>query len=243
MEVRQLIRRLALENPWGARRIHAELSKLGIEVSLATVSRYLLKRPPDPVRRQNWRTFLRNHRDAIAAMDFFVVPTVRFQLLYAWFVLDHDRRQVIHFNVTTNPTASWVIQQLREAFPSDNALPFLLYDRDSTFSAEVTATIRSLGTEPVRTAYRSPWQNPFAERWVGTCRRELLDHVVVLGEPHLRRLLTDYVSYYNADRVHTRLEDSPDGRPCEARPSPSATLVALPRVGGLHHRYAWRQAA
>jgi len=209
-EVRQLIRRMALENPWGARRIHAELAKLGIRVSLATVSRYLPKRPPDPVRRQNWRTFLRNHRDAIAAMDFFVVPTVRFQLLYAWFVLDHDRRRVIHFNVTTNPTALWVIQQLREAFPSDNALPFLLYDRDSIFSAEVTATIRSLGTEPVRTAYRSPWQNPFAERWVGTCRRELLDHVII---------------------------------PSEGRLSPNATVVGLPRVGGLHHRYTWRETA
>ena len=125
-------------------------------------------------------------------MDFFVVPTVRFQLLNVWFVLDHDRRRLIHFNVTTNPTASWVTQQLREAFPSDNALLFLLYDRDSIFSVEVTATIRSLGTEPLRTAYRSPWQNPFAERWVGTCRRELLDHVVVLSERHLRRLLAEW---------------------------------------------------
>ena len=234
---------MALENSWGARRIHAELAKLGIEVSLATVSRYLPKRRPDPVRRQNWLTFLRNHGDAIAAMDFFVVPTVRFRLLYVWFVLDHDRRRVIHFNVTANPTASWVSQQLREAFPSDNALPFLIYDRDSIFSAEVTATIRSLGTEPVRTAFRSPWQNPFAERWIGTCRRELLDHAVVLSERHLRRLLTDYVSYYNADRVHTRLEDSPDGRTCEASPSPGARVVALPRIGGLQHRYAWCQAA
>jgi transposase InsO family protein len=234
---------MALENTWGVRKIHAELAKLGIEVSLATVSRYLPKRRPDPVRRQNCLTFLRNHEAGIAAMDFFVVPTVRFRLLYAWFVLDHDRRRVIHFNVTTNPTALWVIQQLREAFPSDAALPFLVYDRDSIFSAEVTATIRSLGTEPVRTPYRSPWQNPFAERWVGTFRRELLDHVVVLGERHLRRLLEEYVDYYNAERVHTRLEDSPDGRPCEARISPSARVVALPRVGGLHHRYVWCEAA
>jgi putative transposase len=176
-------------------------------------------------------------------MDFFVVPTVRFELLYVWFVLDHNRRRVIHFNVTASPTARWAIQQLRETFPSDTAPPFLVYDRDSIFSAEVTAAIQRLGTEPVRTAYRSPWQNPFAERWVGTCRRELLDHVVVLGERHLRRLLADYVSYYNADRVHTRLEDSPDGRSSEARPSPSARVVALPRVGGLHHRYAWCKAA
>jgi putative transposase len=131
-EVRELIRRMALENPWGARKIHAELAKLGIEVSLATVSRYLPKRALDPVRRQNWLTFLRNHEDAIAAMDFFVVPTVCFQLLYVWFGLDHDRRRLIQFNVTTSPTACWTIQQLREAFPLDAALPFLVYDRDAT---------------------------------------------------------------------------------------------------------------
>jgi transposase InsO family protein len=136
-----------------------------------------------------------------------------------------------------------VVQQLREAFPSDAALPFLLYDRDSIFSAKVTATIRNLGLEPIRTAYRSPWQNPFAERWVGTCRRELLDHVIVLGEKHLRRLLGEYVNYYNVERVHTALRDSPDGRPTEKRPSPSAKPVALPRMGGLHHRYAWCKAA
>jgi transposase InsO family protein len=242
-DVRELIRRMALENPWGARKIHAELAKLGIEVSLATVSRYLPKRSPDPARRQKWRTFLRNHKDAIAAMDFFVVPTARFRLLYVWFVLDHDRRRLIHFNVTASPTARWVMQQLREAFPWDDGLPFLIYDRDSIFSAEVTATIRNLGIEPVRTAYRSPWTNAFAERWIGSCRRELLDHVIVLGERHLRRLLAEYVAYYNAERVHTSLRDSPAGRSSENRPSPSAKVVALPRVGGLHHRYAWCEAA
>jgi hypothetical protein len=161
---------MALENPWGARKIHAELAKLGIEVSLATVSRYLPKRPPDPVRRQNWLTFLRNHKDAIAAMDFFVVPTVRFQLLYVWFVLDHDRRRLIHFNVTTSPTARWAIQQLREAFPSDTTLPFLVYDRDSIFSADVTTAIRNLGIEPVRTAYRSPWRRVGCWRGAGRWR-------------------------------------------------------------------------
>jgi hypothetical protein len=138
--------------------------------------------------------------------------------------------------------ASLTIQQLREAFPSDTALPFLVYDRDSIFSADVTAAIRNLGIEPVRTAYRSPWQNPFAERWVGTCRREILDHVIVLGERHLRRLLADYVANYNVERAHTGLGDSPKGRPREARPSPSAK-VALTRVGGLHHQYAWCKAA
>ena len=242
-EVRELIRRMALENPWGARKIHAELEKLGVTVSLATVSRYLPKRPPDPVRRQKWLTFLRNHKDAIAAMDFFVVPTVRFQLLYVWFALDHGRRRVLHFNVTANPTASWVIQQLREAFPGESAPGYLIHDNDSIFPAEVKEVIEHLGTEPKQTAYRSPWQNPFAERWVGICRRELLDHVVVLGERHLRRLLADYVDYYNVERVHTVLGDSPDGRPSEGRPSLSATVVSHPRVGGLHHRYTWCQAA
>jgi transposase InsO family protein len=242
-EVRELIRRLAFENGWGARKIHGELSKLGFTISLATVSRYLPKRPPDLGRRQRWITFLRNHQDAIAATDFFIVPNVSFQLLYVWFLIDHRRRRLIHFNVTTNPSARWVIQQLREAFPSDRTPRYLLLDRDSIFSPEVMAAIRGFGIDPMRAAYRSPWQNAIAERWVGTCRRELLDHVIVFGERHLRRLLADYVAYYNAERVHTRLGDSPKGRPIETRPSPTARLVALPRVGGLHHRYVWAEAA
>ncbi len=135
------------------------------------------------------------------------------------------------------------MQQPREAFPWDDALSFLLYDRDSIFSAEVTVTIRNLGSEPERTAYRSPWHNPSAERWFGTCRRELLDHVIVLGERDLRRLLAEFVAHYNAERVHTALRDSPDGRSTENWLSPSAKIVALPRVGGLHHRYAWCEAA
>jgi transposase InsO family protein len=243
LEVRDLIRRMARDNGWGARKIQAELEKLGFPIGLATVSRYLPKRTRDPGHQQRWMTFLRNHKDGIAAMDFFVVPTVRFQLLYAWFVIGHGRRRVLHFNITTHPVASWVIQQLREAFPGDRTPRFLLYDGDSIFSAEVTAALRRFGIEPVRTAYRSPWQNAFAERWVGTCRRELLDHVAVLGEGHLRRLLGDYVAYYNADRVHTRLRDAPAGRPTETRPSPGAEVIGLPRVGGLHRRYVWREAA
>jgi transposase InsO family protein len=176
-------------------------------------------------------------------MDFFVVPTVRFQLLYVWFVVDHGRRRILHFNVTTNPTAQWVIQQLREAFPGESAPGYLIYDNDSIFSAEVTEAIEQFQVRPKRTAYRSPWQNGTAERWVGSARRELLDHVIVLNERHLRRLLRDYLAYYNADRVHTRLGDAPAGRPTENRPSPDAQVVGLPRVGGLHHRYVWREAA
>ena len=176
-------------------------------------------------------------------MDFCIVPTVRFHLLYVWFVIDHRRRRLMHFNVTKHPSARWVIQQLREAFPSDRAPRYLLLDRDSIFPAEVMAAIRTFGIDPVRTAYRSPWQNAIAGRWVGTCRRELLDHVIVFAERHLRRLLADYVAYYNGERVHTRLGDSPEARPIEARPSPNARVVGLPRVGGLHHRYVWAEAA
>ncbi len=196
-----------------------------------------------PGRPKRLMTFLHNHRHAISALDFFVVPTVRFQLLYVWFVIDHERRRLLHFNVTPNPTACRVIQQLREAFPGDFAPRFLLYDRDSIFSAEVTATIRSFGIKPLRTAFRSPWQNGVAERCVGSCRRELLDQVIVLDDHHLRRLLAGYVAYYNAERVHTRLRDAPDGRPRATRPASTAKLVGLPRVGGLHHRYVWREAA
>jgi len=172
-EVQELIRRFAAENGWGARKIQAELEKLGFSVSLATVSRYLPKGFPVRQKPQNWRTFLRNHRDGIAAMDFFAVPTVGFRVLYVWFVLAHGRRQLMHFNVTANPTAPWVVQQLREAFPQASAPAYLVHDRDSIFSNKVREAIRSFGTEPVRTAYRSPWQNGIAERWVGTCRREL----------------------------------------------------------------------
>ncbi len=188
-------------------------------------------------------TFLRNHSDVIAAMDFFVVPTFRFRLLYVWFVIDHGRRRILHFNVTTNPTAQRVIQQLREAFPGESAPSYLIYDNDSIFSDRVRGAIEYLAMEPKRTAYRSPWQNGIAERWVGSARRELLDHVIVFNERHLRRLLRDYVAYYNAERVHTQLKDAPAGRSVETRPSPDARVAGLPRVGGLHHRYVWREAA
>jgi transposase InsO family protein len=242
-ELQTLIRRLAGENGWRARKIQAELEKLGFTVGLATVSRYLPKKAPDSGKQQRWMTFLRNHRDGITAMDFFVVPTVGFRLLYVWFIIDHGRRRIIHFNVTANPTAPWVIQQLREAFPYDSAPNYLIYDNDSIFSGQVTGAIRSFGIKPKRTGFQSPWQNGTAERWVGSARREMLDHVIVLNEQHLHRLLRDYVAYYNDERVHTRLRDAPKHRPVEARPSSTARVVGLPRVGGLHHRYTWREAA
>jgi transposase InsO family protein len=201
------------------------------------------KKPPNSGQQQRWGTFLENHRDVIAAMDFFVVPTVTFGLLYVWFVIDHGRRRIIHVNVTTNPTAEWVIQQLRESFPEDSAPDYLIFDNDSIFSASVSTSISSLGMKPMRTAYRSPWQNGVAERWVGSCKREIIDHVIVFNEDHLRRLLRDYVSYYNTDRVHTTLQDAPEGRDIECRPNQEAKVVGLRRVGGLHHRYLWQKAA
>ena len=242
-EVQELIVRMATENQWRARKIQAELSKLGIKVSLATASRYVPRTKPDPTQQQRWMTFLRNHKDVIAGMDFFVVPTVRFRLLYVWFVIDHGRRRILHFNVTENPTARWVIQQLRETFPDEPTHRYLIYDNDAIFSHAVTSAIKSFEINPKRTAFRSPWQNGTAERVVGSVRRELLDHVIVLNEDHLRRLLREYVDYYNAERIHTSIGDAPVSRPVESRPALGAQVVGLPRVGGLHHRYVWREAA
>jgi len=242
-ETKALIIRMATENCWRARKIQAELMKLGIRVSLATVSRYVPKTDPDPSQHQRWMTFLRNHRDLISGMDFFVVPTVRFRLLYVWFAIDHGRRRILHFNVNENPSARWVIQQLRETFPNEPIHRYLIYDNDAIFSPAVANAIKSFEIDPKRTAFRSPWQNGTTERVVGSVRRELLDHVVVLNEDHLRRLLREYVDYYNDDRVHTSLQDAPVGRPVESRPSDHAKVVGSPRVGGLHHRYRWREAA
>ena len=216
------------------------------------------KQSCDKGKQQRWMTFLRgpaklakrlrlrrprNHKDVIAGIDFFVVLTVRFRLLWVWFAIDHGRRRILHFNVAENPTASWVIQQLRETFPDEPTHRFLIYDNDAIFSPAVASAIKSFEIDPKRTAFRSSWQNGTAERVIGTVRRELLDHVVVLNEDHLRRLLREYVDYYNAERVHTSIADAPVGRPVDSRPSVSAKIVGFPRVGGLHHRYRWKEAA
>jgi putative transposase len=244
-EIRVLIRRVAEENPtWGAPKIHGELQKLGLVVSERTIARYLrrARRRGDPG--QRWQTFLANHREIIAALDFFTVPTVTFQLLYCFFVIEHGRRKILHFNVTRHPTAEWVIQQLREAFPEAGPQPYVILDRDAKFNADVLAFLKATGLEPKRTSPESPWQNAIAERWVGGCRRELLDHVIPLNEQHLRRLVRDYVSYFHQDRIHDSLgKDTPNCRPIQNKPYPEATVLSSARLGGLHHRYSWREAA
>jgi transposase InsO family protein len=232
------------QDGWGAPRIHGELLKLGFEISEITVSRYMPRRPIDPDKVKRWIAFSRNHKDAVAAMDFFSVPTVSLRMLYVLVVIEHGRRRVLHFNVTPNPTSAWVIQQLRESFPYETATRHLLFDRDTIFSPAVVRFVKAMGSKPTRTAYRCPWQNPVAERWIGSCRRELLDHVVILGERHVHQLLRSYLEYYHEDRPHLGLaKDAPDLRPVTRRPSPTAKVVALPRVGGLQHRYEWREAA
>ena len=246
-EIRELIGQMVQENNWGAPRIFSELQKLGLVVSETTVSRYvrrLRKRNPDPDLLRRWIAFLRNHKGAIASMDFFTVPTATLNVLYGFFVVHHDRRRIVHFNATYHPSAQWVIQQLREAFPFECAPRYLIFDGDSIFCPEVVRFMKALEIKPSRTAYSCPWQNPFAERWIGTLRRELLDHVVVFSRQHLVQLVNSYIGYYHEDRCHLGLErDTPEGRPVTPRPSPNAKVVALPRVGGLHHRYVWQEAA
>lgn len=233
--LRKLIREMqAINMGWGAPRIHGELLKLGIEISQATVSKYMVcqKKPPS----QTWRTFLANHSECLAAIDFFTVPTAGFRVLYVFIVLSHDRRQVVHFNVTEHPTAQWTTQQLVEAFPFESGPRYLLRDRDAIYGDLVQRRINSLGIEEVITAPRSPWQNPFVERIIGSIRRDCLDHIIVLNERHLRRILRDYFNYYHTCRTHLSLnKDPPETRTVE--PPESGKVVAFPRVGGLHHRY------
>jgi hypothetical protein len=169
----------------------------------------------------------------MAAMDFFTVPTLTFGVLYCFFVMAHDRRKILCFNVTRNPNAPWIVQQLREAWPYAPAHGFLLFDHDSKFGRDVVSAVKEMGSRPTRTAFRSPWQNGIAERWVGSCRRDLLDHVIVLNERHLKRLMSEYVSYYHEDRTHLGLEkDTPAGRPIAVRSGAESEIQSLPRLGG-----------
>jgi putative transposase len=188
---------------------------------------------------KRWLTFLKNHREAVAAMDFFTVPTLTFGVLYCFFVIGHDRRKILHFNVTRNPNALWVVQQLREAWAYKQPHRFLLFDRDAKFGSEVFSAVKDMGSEPTRTAFRSPWQNGVAERWVGSCRRDLLDHVIILSERHLKRLMSSYLFYYHEDRTHLGLaKDTPASRPKAIRSARENKIQSFPRLGGLHHRYA-----
>jgi len=211
---------------------------LGFDISEQTVLRWMRKAPRDPESGRHWATFLSNHREAIAAMDFFTAPTLAFGVLYCFFVIGHNRRRILHCNVTRHPTAAWVSQQLREAFPFDSAPRYLIFDREHTFQGEVLETARSLGVKPIRIAIRSPWQNGVAERFVESCRRDLFNQVIVLNERHMKRLMTEYVRYYHDDRTHLGLEkETPAGRVKEANQYRSCRVLALPRLGGLHHRY------
>jgi transposase InsO family protein len=238
-ELRELIFRMVAENStWGAPRIHGELKMLGFNISERTVLPWMRKAPRNPQPAKRWAAFLSNHREAIAAMDFFTVPTLTFGVLYGFFVIAHDRRRILHCNVTKHPDSAWVIQQLREAFPYDCAPGYLIFDRGSQFNEEVIGTMKDFGIRPKRTSYRSPWQNGVAERWVGNCRRDLLDHVIVLNERHLKRLMNECVRYYHEDRTHLALaKKTPAGRKAKTNDHTGGHAISMPRLGGLHHRY------
>jgi putative transposase len=237
-DLRALIFRMVAENPtWGAPRIHGELRMLGFDVSERTVSRWVRRAPRSPEPAKRWQAFLHNHRELIAAMDFFTVPTATFGVLYCFFVIAHDHRRILHFNVTMNPTSAWVAQQLREAFPYQPSCRYLIFDRDAKFGLNTLVAIRTMGSQPVRTSFRSPWQNGVAERWVGSCRRDLLDHVIVQNERHLKRLLTEYVRYYHDDRTHLGLVKQTPGNRITAKGATPCRIDSAPRLGGLHHRY------
>jgi transposase InsO family protein len=228
---------------WGAPRIHGELLKLGIEISERTVSNLMPRRTPKPPS-QTWRSFLRNNMTSMVSMDFFTVPTATFRVLFVFVILSHSRRSVLHFNVTSNPSAEWTSHQVVEAFPWDAAPTYLLRDRDSIYGAFFCQRVASMGIKEVITARQSPWQNPFVERLIGSIRRDCLDHVIVLNESHVKRLLFSYFDYYHHDRTHYGLgKDTPCERPVQPKPTKGGKLVELPRVGGLHHRYEWKKAA
>jgi transposase InsO family protein len=232
-ELRALIRRMSIENPlWGAPRIHGELLKLGFEVAQSSVAKYIVKRRVPPS--QGWRTFLRNHAPDIAAMDLFVVPTIGFDLLYALVIVRLDRRDLVWINVTTNPTAEWVARQITEAFPWDMAPGYMIRDRDRVYGTVVTRRLRAMGIRDKPIAPASPWQNGFAERLIGSIRRECLDHIIVLGEVHLRRILKSYARYYNETRTHLALDkDAPLARTVKT----AGRILCRPILGGLHHEY------
>jgi transposase InsO family protein len=234
-----LIRQMAADNPrWGAPRIHGELLKLGFDISESTVLRYM-PRKPSRTTRQRWKTFLKNHSSEIISLDFFVVPTITFKLLHVLVFLSHDRRKVVHFNVTAHPTSEWATQQLSNAFCDEDPLKFLIRDRDSKCGEEFTHSVSALNILQILTAYRSLWQNGYVERLIGSIRRECLDHVIVFNETQLRGILKEYIRYYNAQRTHLGInKDSPETREVQAEGEIDKVAVA----NGLHYYY-FREAA
>jgi putative transposase len=239
-DVRALIRRMSLENPlWGAPRIHGEMLKLGYDICESTIARYMVRQPGTP--NQTWQTFIRNHITEIAAIDFFTVPTVTFKTLYVVVVLSLDRRRIVHFNVTASPSAEWTSLQLIQAFPFESAPKYLIRDRDGIYGHSVVDALGCMGIEQIVASPRSPWQNGYCERVIGTIRRECLDHVIALNENHLRRVLKKYLAYYHTSRTHLGLEkDAPEPRAIQ--PREVGSVASEPVLGGLHHRY-YRQAA
>jgi hypothetical protein len=226
---------MCLANPLsGAPRIHGELLKLGIKISQATVAN-MLHRPHSPS--PTWRSFLCNHALGIAGIDMFIVPAATFRLLlFVILILAHDRRKVVRFDVTQHPTAGWLSRQVTEAFPWDTAPRFLLRDRDASYGALFRRRVEAMDITEIITAPRSPWQNPYIERVIGSIRRECLDYLVIFNERHLRRVLSFYIDYYHRTRTHLSLDkDCPHSRPIQ--PSTSGRVIAIPQVGGLHHRY------
>jgi putative transposase len=238
--VRELIRKMSRENPlWGAPRLHGELLKLGVDIGETSVGKYLVRRSKPPS--QDWRTFLENHVKSMVSIDFFTVPTIRFQVLYVFLVVAHDRRRIVHFNVTAHPTAEWTAQQLREAFPFEQVPRYLLRDRDRIFGSEFRKDVKAMGIKEVLSAPRSPWQRAYVERVIGTIRRECLDHLIVLNEASLYRHVKSFLAYYHESRTHLSLaKDAPEPRP--VYPPALGAVVAIPQVGGLHHRYERRAA-
>jgi transposase InsO family protein len=239
-EIRKLIREMSVANPrWGAPRIHGELLKLGIVSSQATVAKYIMRRRGTPS--PTWRSFLRNQAAGIAAIDMFVVASASFRLLYVMIILAHHRRKIVRFDVTRYPTAGWLARQVTDAFPWDTAPRYLLRDNDASYGHDFRKQVDAMGITEVVSAARSPWQNAYVERVIGSIRRECLDYIVILNERHLRRVLSSYMDYYHHTRTHLSLDkDCPDPRP--VTPRGSGRVVAIPQVNGLHHRYERRAA-
>ena len=234
-ELRELIRTMWQANPtWGSPRIVGELRKLGIDVAKSTVEKYrpCSRKSPSPT----WKTFLKTHMQDVVALDFFTVPTVTFRVLFVLVILAHDRRRIVHVNVTEHPTAQWTAQQVIEACPWDEAPRYLLRDRDRIYGTYFRQRVRHMGIKEVLTAPCSPWQNPYVERLIGSIRRECLDHVIILHERHVQHLLTDYIAYYHHWRTHLSLAmDCPQSRPIQ--PAACGQVIAVPEAGGLHHHY------